>query len=218
MGFARLYLSQIRGLSFYKLFGTGSDEGFTFKFNPLTNSGVYAIFAVWSDENTAKNGVINSKIFQKYKEKSKQHWTIFLKPISVRGSWSGKTPFLEQKDRTAGRIVALTRATIKFTTLIKFWKKVPDVQKLIRSDKNVLFKIGLGEVPGRQQVTFSIWPNQSTMDTFARKNGAHAEAIKAVRKDNWFSEELYARFKIFDEIGTWDLSSPLEINENLEVT
>ena len=62
MGFARLYLSQIRGLSFYKLFGTGSDEGFTFKFNPLTHSGVYAILAVWSDENTAKNGVINSKI------------------------------------------------------------------------------------------------------------------------------------------------------------
>ncbi len=218
MGFARLYLSQMEGLSFYKLFGTGSDEGFTFKFNPLTNSGIYAILAVWSDENNARSSVINSKIFQKYKAWSKQNWTIFLKPISVRGSWSGKVPFFAECNNTSGQIVALTRATIKFTTLLKFWGKVPDVQQLIKSDKNVLFKIGLGEVPGRQQVTFSIWPSQSAMNEFARHNGAHAEAIKSVRRDNWFSEELYARFKIFDEIGTWDLKSPLIVTENAEVT
>ena len=61
----------MEGLSFYKLFGTGSDEGFTFKFNPLTNSGVYAILAVWSDENNARSSVITSKIFQKYKKNIK---------------------------------------------------------------------------------------------------------------------------------------------------
>ena len=218
MGFARLYISQIEGLTFYKLFGTGSDEGFTFKFNPLTNSGVYAILVVWTNETYARNGILESEILKNYRDWSTQNWTIFLKPISVRGSWSGKVPFLAQSDNTAGNVVALTRATIKFTTLLKFWKKVPDVQKLIRTDKNVLFKIGLGEVPGRQQVTFSIWPSQSTMDSFARQNGAHAEAIKSVRRDNWFSEELYARFKIFDEIGTWTVKSPLISSETSEVT
>ena len=218
MGFARLYLCQIRGLSFYKLFGTGSDEGFTFKFNPLTNSGVYAILAVWSDEKIARKNIMRSKIFKKYRAWSRQDWTIFLKPISVRGSWSGKVPFFAADNEASGQIVALTRATIKFSTLLKFWKKVPDVQQLVKSDKNVLFKIGLGEVPGRQQVTFSIWPSQSAMDAFARHNGAHAEAIRSVRKDNWFSEELYARFKIFDEIGAWNLKSPLIVTKNFEVT
>ncbi len=213
-----MYLHHMKGLTFYKLFGTGSDEGFTFKFNPLTNSGVYAIFVVWADETNARNGVLESKIFKKYRLWSAQNWTIFLKPISVRGSWSGKVPFLAQRDNTAGKVVALTRATIKFTTLLKFWEKVPDVQKLIRADKNVLFKIGLGEVPGRQQVTFSIWPSQSTMDTFARHNGAHAEAIKSVRRDKWFSEELYARFKIYDEIGTWTVKNPVISSKTPEVT
>ena len=92
---------------------------------------------------------------------------------------------------------------------MKFWGKVPSVQDMIGTDKNVIFKIGLGEVPGLQQVTFSVWPNQVAMDTFARKNGAHAEAIKSVRTGDWFSEELYARFKIIDELGTWGSSSPL---------
>ena len=218
MGFARLYLSRIKGVTFYKLFGTGSDDGFTFKFNPLTNSGVYAILIVWRDETNARSGVLDSKIFKNYRHWSTQNWTIFLKPISVRGSWSGKVPFFAQSDNTAGQVVALTRATIRFTTLLKFWKKVPDVQKLIRLDKNVVFKIGLGEVPGRQQVTFSIWPSQSTMDSFARHNGAHAEAIKSVRRDKWFSEELYARFKIYDEIGTWTVKNPVISSKTPEVT
>ena len=127
----------------------------------------------------------------------------------MRGSWSGKLPFEAQTDEHKGPVVALTRATIKLTTLMKFWEKVPSVQHMIGTDKNVIFKIGLGEVPGLQQVTFSVWPNQSAMDAFARKNGAHAEAIKSVRTGDWFSEELYARFKIIDESGTWGSSSPL---------
>jgi spheroidene monooxygenase len=218
MGFARLYLSRVPGLTFYKLFGTGSDEGFTFKVNPLSNTGVYAILAVWPNANFAKEGVLNSKIFQKYKEWSKQNWTIFLKPISVRGSWSGKSPFSADEENYKGQVVALTRASIKIKTLLRFWEKVPEVQQMIGSDKNVLFKIGMGEVPWFHQVTFSIWPNQSAMDAFARKNGAHSEAIKSVRKGEWFSEELYARFKIFDEIGAWDTKNPNIIGKDLEVT
>ena len=81
---------------------------------------------------------------------------------------------------------------------------MPDVQRLIGSDKNVLFKIGMGEVPWFHQVTFSIWPNQAAMDQFARKNGPHAEAIRAVRQGNWYAEELYARFKIYNQIGSWN--------------
>ena len=218
MGVARLYLSRIPKLSFYKLFGTGSDEGFTFKVNPLTNTGVYAILAVWPNKKSAKDGVLYSKIFQKYRNVSRQSWTIFLKPISVRGSWSGKSPFIAQNENNISQVVALTRATIKIKTLLKFWEKVPDVQKMIGTDKNVLFKIGMGEVPWFHQVTFSIWPNQLSMDTFARKNGPHSEAIRSVRKDDWFSEELYARFKIFDEIGSWESKNPNIISKSLEVT
>ena len=66
----------------------------------------------------------------------------------------------------------------------------------------------MGEIPWFHQVTFSIWPNQTAMDQFARKNGPHAEAIKSVRKGDWFAEELYARFKIYNQIGTWSQKSP----------
>jgi spheroidene monooxygenase len=53
---------------------------------------------------------------------------------------------------------------------------------------NVMFKIGIGEVPWMQQVTYSIWPDAETMANFARADGPHARAIKAVRDGGWFAK------------------------------
>ncbi|MEE2773390.1 MAG: spheroidene monooxygenase [Pseudomonadota bacterium] len=210
MGLARFYLSKISDISFYKLFGTGSDDGFTFKINPFTNTGVYAILAVWQNKGIAEEIIHKDRLFRKYRDYSCQNWTIYLDPISVKGVWNGKKPFRCTEASADGRIVALTRATIKIRTMMNFWRKVPNVQKMIAADENVLFKIGLGEVPLFNQVTFSIWPDAESMNTFARKNGPHAEAIKAVRRGKWFSEELYARFIICGEHGEWSRKSSSE--------
>jgi spheroidene monooxygenase len=48
------------------------------------------------------------------------------------------------------------------------------------------------------------------MASFARTNGPHAEAIRAVRDGAWFKEELYARFAILGDSGTWGGTSPLQ--------
>ena len=39
------------------------------------------------------------------------------------------------------------------------------------------------------------WPNQESMDQFAREHGPHKEAIKTVRENNWFKEELCLRMQ-----------------------
>jgi spheroidene monooxygenase len=71
-----------------------------------------------------------------------------------------------------------------------------------------MFKIGIGEVPWMQQVTFSIWPDARTMAEFARHDGPHARAIKAVRDGGWFREELYARFRVDAVEGEWEGVTP----------
>jgi len=85
---------------------------------------------------------------------------------------------------------------------------VPNISAVVGKDPNVRFKIGVGEVPLVQQVTFSIWPDVPTMNAFARR-GPHGEAIKAVRDGKWFREELYARFRVVGIEGTWDGREPL---------
>jgi spheroidene monooxygenase len=115
----------------------------------------------------------------------------------------------------SGPLAALTRASIKPSVALKFWRRVPDVSRMIGSDPNVTFKIGIGEVPLLHQVTFSIWPDAAAMAGFARISGPHAAAIASVRDGNWFSEELYARFAILGEAGTWEGKSPLAALERL---
>ena len=86
--------------------------------------------------------------------------------------------------------------------MLRFWRRVPDIGRMIGADPNVLFKIGIGEVPLLHQVTFSIWPDAASMAAFRpRIDGPHAAAIRAVRAGDWFREELYARFRIAGEAG-----------------
>ena len=83
------------------------------------------------------------------------------------------------------------------------------ISAVIGTDPNVAFKIGIGEVPLLHQVTFSIWPDTASMAAFARGDGPHGRAIKAVRDGNWFNEELYARFRLLGSMGSWNGVDPL---------
>ncbi len=209
MGFARRKLRRIDPMTFFKLFGSGTGEGFT----PYPNTSVYAILGVWESLDVAENIIGNEYIFSRYRKISVENWTVFLTPISSRGKWDKCNPFKPNGDPPCNvkknMLAALTRASIKPHILLNFWSKVPAISKMIGQNENVVFKMGLGEVPWFHQVTFSIWPNAEAMSEFARKDGPHARAIKSVREGQWFSEELYARFRVQKATGTWGGKSVL---------
>ena len=119
-------------------------------------------------------------------------------------------PFQPRPGRFDGPVVALTRATLRPSILLRFWARVPRISRAIGADPNVIFKAGVGEVPWLHQMTFSIWPDTASMAAFARSpDGAHAQAIRAVRDGDWFAEELYARFALLRAEGTWGRRDPL---------
>ncbi|MCL3883095.1 spheroidene monooxygenase [Marivita sp. GX14005] len=206
MGLARGAMARVPGIGFWKLCGSGTGEGFT----PRPNLSVYAILATWPDAETARAQICGADIFARYRDRAAESWTVFLSPTSVRGKWSDRTPFAVSHDGPPPTaLAALTRAAIRPAIAARFWRRVPDISSVIGADTGVLFKIGIGEVPWLHQVTFSIWPDTRAMAAFAR-TGPHAEAIEAVRRENWFREELYARFAIHSDIGTWNGVSPLK--------
>lgn len=206
MGAARLTLPRTPGIGFWKLCGSGTREGFT----PIPNTAVYAILATWDDLGTAQAQTERGATFRRWARHAEESWTVFLTPTSVRGHWSGATPFAAGEDATPGPLAALTRATVKPAVATRFWRRVPRIEDVIGADPNVVFKIGIGEVPLLQQVTFSIWPDTASMADFARRpDGPHARAIRAVRDGNWFREELYARFRVLGDAGSWNGVSPL---------
>ncbi len=204
MGAARRPLSRTPDIGFWKLCGSGKGEGF----NPTLNPSVIGILAVWPDAETAAARISGETVFARYRARAAEHWSVLLTPTSVRGAWDGQIPFDAQADQATGPMAALTRASIKRGVIPRFWRQVPDISANIGSDPNCTFKIGIGELPLIDQITFSVWPSKSAMDGFAR-TGPHGAAIKAVRDGGWFSEELFARFLIHSDFGTWNGASPL---------
>ena len=206
MGLARRGLAAVPGIGFWKLCGSGTGEGFT----PRPNTAVYAILATWDRHDTARIQTEYSPVFARYHARAAESWTVFLRPVSARGTWAGQAPFAAQPDPGTGPLAALTRATVRPGHALRFWRRVPDISAVIGDDPDVAFKIGIGEVPLLHQITFSIWPDAASMARFARADGPHARAIAAVRAGDWFSEELYARFRVTDTRGRWQGACPID--------
>ncbi|MCK0167688.1 spheroidene monooxygenase [Jannaschia sp. S6380] len=204
MALAPRRLRQVPDLGFWKLCGSGTGEGFT----PVPNTAVFAILATWPDADTARRRIASALPFTRYRARAVEDWTVILTPTAARGDWSGRRPFDPAPATSDGPLAALTRATIRPRRLWRFWRRVPEISRMIGRDPDVAFKIGIGEIPWLHQVTFSIWPDAAAMARFARR-GHHAEAIRAVREGDWFREELYARFAIHSDLGTWNGTSPL---------
>ncbi len=204
MGAARMSFARMPDVGFWKLCGSGSGEGFA----PRPDWGIWAILAVWPDEETARARTRDAAVYRRWRGRAQESWTVYLTPTSARGQWSGHAPFAVTGP-PEGAVAALTRAAIRPSRLLQFWRRVPDISAVIGADPNVAFKIGIGELPLLHQITFSLWPDPATMAAFARGDGPHGAAIRAVREGDWFREELYARFRILGSMGSWGGVDPL---------
>ena len=202
MAAARLALRREPHLMFWKLCGSGTGEGFT----PKPNWGVWAILAVWPDETAAREGISHGVVWERWRGHARESATVYLSPLSSRGSWAGVNPFVPEPHPAdpEGPLAVLTRASVKPGRALRFWRRVPDISTVIGADPDVMFKIGIGEVPLLHQITFSIWPDGASMTRFARGDGPHGQAIRAVREEGWFTDELYARFRVLGVAGRWN--------------
>ncbi len=190
---------------FVRLCGSGSGEGFT----PRPNTAVWAILAAWPDAAAAHAGVADAALFRRWRGRAAEVWTAYLTATSARGAWGGRAPFRAEAAAATGPVAVLTRATLRPSRLLRFWAREPAISRMIGQNPDVVFKIGIGEVPWLQQVTFSIWPDAASMARFAHGDTAHGRAIRAVRDEGWFREELYARFAITGAEGRWGGACPL---------
>jgi hypothetical protein len=139
-------------------------------------------------------------------------WTLELEPIEGHGTWDGKACFGELPKQTGyeGLIAVLTRATIRLNKLNRFWSHVNGVAVRMDGAEGFITSLGIGEVPLIKQATFSIWDSKAHMKQFAHQLKEHAEVIRKTREENWYSEELFVRFKVLGTHGTLHGKTPLQ--------
>ncbi len=138
-------------------------------------------------------------------------YTLLLEPLESHGYWNGKKVFgnLPTKNDHEGKIAVLTRATIRLNKLKYFWSNVAPVANRMATAKGFLFSAGVGEIPWIKQATFSVWQSKEDMKAFAYGMKEHAEVIKKTRRQDWYSEEMFTRFKILQTFGSLHQQDPL---------
>ncbi|GGO21534.1 hypothetical protein GCM10010116_43330 [Microbispora rosea subsp. aerata] len=213
MAFDRPVLRRTAGLVFWRLLGSGRGPSMTLGADLRR----WALLAVWRDERALEEFLACSPIPARWRREAIETWHVRLTPISSRGRWNGVEPFVPVTGRPArsetgredGPVAVLTRASIRPSRLLAFYRSIPAVERSLRAQDGCLASVGLGEWPLARQATFSLWRDAAAVRAFAYAGRAHREVVGRVRAHDWYSEELFARFIPYASAGTWDGADPL---------
>ena len=122
---------------------------------------------------------------------------------SSRGSWSGfAMSSSDTSSPSMGPIASLTRASIRPSKAIAFWKRAKPAEDAVAHASGKILTAGVGEAPYFRQATFTIWDNAQSLEQYAQQ-GAHLAAIKAAYGESYFSESMFTRFRVIEAQGVW---------------
>jgi heme-degrading monooxygenase HmoA len=207
MGTQRRSLKRDPEILFWKLLGTGSGKTFTSR---DADPHHWAVLTVWRDEASAAN-FANSAIVGHWQKIQIEHGYFIMSALSAKGTWAKLSPFGDPiATKWNGTTAALTRAAIKPRYWREFWRSVPPVSADLNQTAGLIASLGIGEAPVGLQGTFSLWQNNESITQFASKQAPHQEVIRKTHETGWYSEELFARFKVIESGGSFnkiDLSS-----------
>ena len=208
MGTSPPALQRVPGLRFFKLLGSGANNGFGL----WPNLDRYGFMAVWDDAAAAERFFAGHPLWARYQRRSAELWTVQLAPLKAHGLWDGKTPFaypLAQAPIENAPVAVLTRASIRLRKTPRFWQFVEPTSAALADAVGVRAAIGLGELPIVRQATFSVWESAQAMQEYAYRDVRHREVIKLTRSEQWYGEEMFARFQVLASHGTLDGQDPL---------
>ena len=196
----RLSMHKLPGLTFYKLMGTGSGKTFTVRDADLNH---WCVLSVWETQEDSL-AYLTSKPARQWRKIALTEANIELEPLSAKGTWAKKSPFGNPvPEKWDGLTAALTRASIKPRWWREFWRSVPPVSADLNSTSGLITSLGIGEAPIGLQGTFSIWETNESITAFSSKQKPHAAVIARTHETGWYSEELFARFKVTKLSGTF---------------
>lgn len=208
MAIHRISLSINPKCSFWKLLGCGKNG--TFDLKPDWQQ--WALLAVWDNQQDFDHFYRSSFISWWWKIFSKEQWTILCEPLSSHGKWNGSEPFINSNSNKnyRGPIAVLTRATIRLSKVKRFWSSVDNVAQIMSKAPGYITSLGIGEAPFLLQATFSVWDDLESVKTFAYQSPEHSAVVRKTREENWYSEELFARFRPIKSFGTIHGKNPLK--------
>lgn len=199
----RAALRGVPGLRFVKVLGTGSGRSFT---PGDADPHHWALLTVADDEHAARR-VAEHRWTRGWDDAAAESLRVRMHPLATRGRWSGAEPFRPAADEAVGSwsgpVAAITRARLRPTRALSFWRAVPPVVADLERAPGLRLAVGVGEAPVGLQGTFSLWASSARLVDFAYRSEAHRAAVRRTDPARWYAEELFARLAVDDVVGTY---------------
>jgi hypothetical protein len=196
-------LRRTPAVRFTKLLGTGRGRSFgPTRADPTR----WATLVVWDADRDQAADLETTQVGQAWRALSSSYCRIDLAPLATRGSWAGHDPFTRSLDETSGKaadgmVLAITRARLRPTRAIAFWRAIGEVAAAADQAPGLLATFGIGEGPVGWQGTVSLWRGASDLVEFAYRHPDHRKAIEQTPTRRWYAEELFARFAVLEVTG-----------------
>lgn len=206
MGLDRPLLSRTPGLRFWRLLGTGAGE----RLSLSADLRRWALLALWEDRAAYDAFLAENEIPARWSQLAEEQYHLLMRPVRAQGRW-GRAQFDVRGGRPAPDepIAILTRAAIRPTKLLPFWRAVPAPAIGASGHPALRASVGIGDWPLVRQATFSVWDSLEGAQDYAYRRPEHRAVIERRREERWYSSELFARFVPLEGSGSWNGSDPL---------
>jgi heme-degrading monooxygenase HmoA len=210
LAFDRFPLASTPGLRFRRVLGVGKGR----VFNSHADLQRSALFTVWDSYAALKRFESSAPVMQRIRRRADELWTVHMRPVRWHGEWGGRDPFAGMSPvppPEPGPWLILTRATLRPARVPAFLRAVPAVAEHLARQPACIKSVGVGEAPLLYQATISLWKSLPAITAFAygAASTPHSQVIRRTRREGWYSEELFARFRPLASWGTWDGEDPL---------
>lgn len=205
LGTDRRRLPRVEGLAFWRLLGTGRGDDTGMSVDPRRT----ALFAVWDDEAALDRFLEQSPIARRW-SRADESWHVRLRGVGGHGTWRGVDPLAGLEQGSAdGPLAIITRADVRPRAWRAFGRAGAPVNRELLGSEGLLSVVGIGEAPVGRLGTFSLWRSHDDVRRFATTMPEHRAVVARTRTDDWYSEELFARFEPYGSSGSWGGRDPL---------